>query len=419
MTRQIQALLLTISLLFFSACSGKQFGIGDLSLPSFSQKTLDKSLPSVQGLQVVTGMSKAALEWQPITDKSIAGYRIFRGDSTSGYKLIATISDRYRSHFTDKNLDPNLHYRYMVSAYTNDGRVSQPTTADAAKTQSRIAAPVIIDASKDLPNRIKLIWRIHPDRITKSYIIERRNEGTDWSSISGVNDRLSVEYIDKEVIPGQTYEYRVIAKTFDGVLSTPSATVRGNAKKLPAAITWVKATDNLPRQIDIIWKDPNPEGYTALYNIYSSPMKSTLFSLVGSSKEPKFTDKFTSDGDTRYYKITAVDQDGLESTQSVEAIHGMTVGASRGPDIEGSIANNAIVLKWKDLDGKARKYTVVKKYWDGWRARKIKITDFKSTSFTDTKIKPDTKYTYYVIGVDKYGIESMPSREVVLSINSQ
>jgi fibronectin type 3 domain-containing protein len=61
----------------------------------------------------------------------------------------------------------------------------------------------------------------------------------------------------------------------------------------------------------------------------------------------------------------------------------------------------------------------VKKYWDGWRARKIKITDFQSTQFTDRKIKPDVQYTYYVISVDKHGIESMPSREVTLSVNSR
>lgn len=421
MQKWIPTLLLTVSLLIFSGCSSKEYGIGNIKIPSFSEKRLDRSLPAVKGLKAITSMSKVALEWQPITDKQIAGYRIFRGDSQNGYKLIATLSDRYRSHYTDRNLNQNINYVYKVSTYTYDGRVSTASTTHTAKTRSRLAAPIIIEASKGLPSRIKLIWRIHPNETTKAYIIERQEAGTkEWRSIVKLDDRLTVEYIDKEVKPAQTYHYRIRAKSFDGVVSAPSQSVKGSAKQLPNAIKWIKATDNLPRMIEIIWKDTNKPGTISHYNIYSSPMKNTLFSLLGKTKEPKFTDRFDSDGSTRYYKITAVDNDGLESTLGITPTLGMTVGASRGPVINSAtVKNNAVLLKWNDPDGKARKYTVVKKYWDGWRARKIKITDFKATHFTDTKIKPDTRYTYYIISVDKYGIESMPSKEVVLSINSQ
>ncbi len=420
MQKWIPTLLLTISILIFSGCTSKNYGINNIKIPSFTEKRLDKTLPTIKGLKSVASMSKVALEWQPVTNKQIAGYRIFRGDSKNPFKLIATLSDRYRSHYTDINLHQNVNYVYKVSAYTNDGRVSRASTTQAAKTRSRLSSPTIIEASKGLPSRIKIIWRIHPNEVTQSYIIQKQESGTkEWRNIVNLDDRLSVEYIDKDVKPAQIYHYRIRAKSYDGVVSTPSKSVSGSAKQLPSAIKWVKATDNLPRMIEIIWKDTNKAENISHYNIYSSPIKNTLFSLLGTTKEPKFTDKFDADGSTRYYKITAVDHDGLESTQGITATLGMTVGASRGPVINSAtVKNNAILLKWSDPDGKARKYTVIKKYWDGWRARKIKITDFKATNFTDIKIKPDTRYTYYIISVDKHGIESLPSKEVVLSINS-
>ncbi len=422
MKRQIPILLLTVLLLIFSGCSGKDYSIGGIEMPSFSQKTLDRNLPTVQGLKSKVGLSKVALEWEPITNKKIAGYRIFRGDKQSGYKLIATLPDRYHSHFTDKNLNPNLNYNYKVSTYTNDGRVSLASSTKSVKaTRGRLPAPIILEASEKLPSRIKLLWKIHPNKEVNSYIVERLTLGErTYKTLIGLEDRLTVEYIDKDIQPSQKYKYRIRARTYDNVISPPSKVVEGYCKKLPDAIKWVKATDNRARMIELIWKDSNPVGTIDHYNVYSSPMKNTLFTLRTKTKDTKFTDRFESDGSTRYYKITAVDNDGLESTQGIAPTTGLTIGASRGPEInEATVKYNAVFLRWSDPDGKARSYTVVKKYWDGWRARKIKITDFKSTKFTDRKIKPDVQYTYYVISIDKHGIESMPSREVVLSINSQ
>ena len=412
-------LLLTISLLIFSGCGSKNYNVGGLKMPSFSEKRLDPNLKTVKELKVKTSMSKVALEWQPIKDKHIAGYRIFRGDNQNGYKLIKTIKDRYQSHFVDKNLNPGIKYIYKVSAYTDDGRVSNVSTARTARTENKLTTPILIKASKGYPNRVKIIWRLHPDKITRAYIVERKAKGADWEKVSTLSDRLTVEYIDKDVKPAQIYSYRIRAKSYENIISKPSNEVQGYSKKLPNTITWVKATDNRARLINVIWKDTNNPKNISGYNIYSSPLKNSMFSLAGTSKTTKFTDKFNSDGNKRYYKITAVDKDGLESLKSeTAATLGATVGASRGPVIElATVRENTIYLKWNDPDKKARKFTIVKKYWDGWRSKKVKIIDFKSTKFTDKKIKPDTKYTYYIISIDKHGIESMPSKEVILSIN--
>ncbi len=410
--------MLIVLIITLNGCTQKSSVGSGIKIPSFSEKRLDPNLPTIKNLKFKTSMSKVALEWQPVLDKNIAGYRIFRKGNRGSYKLIATIKDRYRSHFVDKNLDPNINYTYMVSLFTYDGRVSRTSLAKNAKTEKKLFAPILVDVSKDYPNRIKLLWKPHTNEAVKSYIIQRKGvKSLEWKKIATIKDRLSAEYIDKSIEPGKVYSYRIFAKSFDGVISPPSKELKGNSKKLPNPILHVQATTNLAKKINIIWKRANRPDNISHYNIYSSPMQNTLFSYLGSSKEPKYTDKFETDGNKRYYKVTAVDHDGLESPKGATSVLGKTIGASRGPIIVlATVKKNAVYLKWKDPDGKARKYTVVKKYWDGWRAKKVKIVDFKSTSFTDKKIKPDTKYTYYVISVDKHGIESLPSKEVILAI---
>ena len=412
-------ILLAVSILIFSGCIPKENGTNVFKLPTFTEKRLDRKLSTVKNLKAKTSMSKVALEWQPETKKNIAGYRIFRGDKNNKFELIATLKDRYQSHFIDTNLDPNINYIYKVSLYTDDGRVSMTSTAQSARTHSKLSAPIFLNISKGYPNRIKLIWRPHTNEITKSYIIQRKEKGKqDWKNITNIKDRLSVEYIDKDVIPGQEYKYRLFAKSYDGIISASSQELKGYAKKLPNMIKQIKATTNLPKKINIIWKPTNKPDDIEHYNIYSSPMKNTLFSYLGSSKKPQYTDTFETDGSTRYYKVTAVDYDGLESKKMDISKLGKTVSPNKAPEIiQATVRQNVVYLKWKDPSNKARSYTVVKKYWDGWRAKKKRITGFKKAAFTDRKIEIDTKYTYYIVSLDKHGIESEPSKEVVLAIN--
>jgi fibronectin type 3 domain-containing protein len=422
--KQIQILLLIILTVTFSACSSKKYAIRDFSLPeipSFNTKKLDRSLPTVKGLKSRTSLSQAALEWVPVTDKRIAGYRIFRTQTGArNFRLIATISDRYKSHYIDRNLAPGIQYVYRISVYTDDGRVSQTSSTQVARIRTRLSPPILIETSQDLPKRIKLIWKMHKDPTIKSYLVERKDSNrAGWTSIANLSNRLNVEYIDKDIIDGKKYFYRIRSKSYEGVVSKPSMALEGKSKKLPLTIKSLRATDNRAKEIQLIWSDENNPKDVSHYNIYSSTLENTLFTLLGRTKsnEKKYIDRFEVDGITRYYKVTVVDFDGLESPQTDKSVLGKTVAPARAPIItSATVKQNSIFLKWSDPDGRARKYTIVKKFWDGWRSEKRMITDYKSTRFSDSKVKVDTRYTYYIISLDKHGIESFPSKEVVLSI---
>ncbi len=409
-------------MLLIGGCSGKSIqnplaGLGALKL--------DRSLPIVKDLKTINSMTEIAIEWKPEIRRGIAGYRIFRSENGSKFRLIKILPDRYSAHFTDTNIRPNSTYVYKVSLFTTDGRVSLTNTTRPVSTKGQVQPPVLVDLISDLPNRIKLLWRIHPNPIVKAYIVERREVGKkSWRKVAILRNRLTVEYIDKDVVPGREYEYRIKAKTYDGIISPPSAPKVGHAKPLPKPIVRISATDNMPKQIQLTWSDPNEGERTIVhYNVYSSAFKDGLYTKLASTKDKSYVDRIDKDGVIRYYQVTAVDSDDLESPKGVVVAKGKTMGNGAGPVITSAVLrHNAIILTWKPPKEPVTSYTIVKKYWDGWRLRKLKIVDFKSSRvpvrFIDKKIKSNTKYTYYVYGVNELGIPTEPSQAISVEVQN-
>lgn len=441
MKKSIATISLGVLITLLSGCEGKQFNLPslempDLSIPTFdiNTKRTDRNLPRVQNVKIKSSLSQVALEWTPIRDRQIVGYRILRNDDKGGFQLIKVINDPYVAHYTDENLKQSLQNKYLISAYTNDGRVSLPSSIKIQKINKKIAPVPYVTAVSGLPNRIKILWRIHPDLRVNSYLIQRSDPSTkSWITLTTVDKRLSVEYIDSSVKPGIAYQYRIYAKTASNVFSQPSQIVTGSSKLLPAPVIGTMATTNLPKKIEIIWKETAlPD--KAYYKVYASDFADGLYSFIAKTKATHYTDRFDQDGATRFYRITVVDVDGLESSKQIKATKGRTLGYLKAPNITSAkIINNTVELRWTRTDARTDSYTIYKTYWDGWKAKKIKIVGFKAEKsflqnltnsaqsdivFIDDKINPNITYTYYVIGVDKNGITSEKSRSVNLSVEN-
>lgn len=75
----------------------------------------------------------------------------------------------------------------------------------------------------NLPNRIKLIWRPHPDFRVDSYIIERtKGDDKEFKNCRSKN-RLNAEYIDSDLKPNENSSYRIIAVSFNGIKRVKSS----------------------------------------------------------------------------------------------------------------------------------------------------------------------------------------------------
>lgn len=393
------------------------------TLETPKEPVVDASLPRVESIRTLPGSTEVGFEWTPIYSAQIEGYYLYR-QSGNSMKKIATIKDRYVSHYVDTELKPNTSYTYQMSTYSADKHESGlsmmanvTTLAPVAKmaTLGSIDSVSFINAISDLPARIKIIWRPHSVENVEYYIIERNEyKSTSWDEVGKVKGRLNAEYIDKDIKDNYAYRYRIKVKTSDGVVSKPSDMVEAHSKPLPRGITGVQATSNLPKKIIVTWNASTTSDF-AYYKIYRSPTSSLFYSFYGKTVNTEFEDLINDNGKTYYYRVVAVDVDGLESKQE-GTISGMTLSALNPPVVSSAkYDGNAIYITWGG-DDNAVKYTITKEFEMAGKTQKQSFTGIFESNFIDQDTARGTEYKYKIIAIDKYGIASNPSDSVIITI---
>jgi len=189
----------------------------------------DKSLPRINDVKVLVEKSSVGFEWPAIKDARVKGINIYRATPEKGSKQkfvkIATIGDRFATHYVDRSIQPNRRYLYMLTTYnllheSPAGKIIRVQTSSAYK-------PVeFVKVYLRSPGVVKVLWKPHPNPRIAGYIIQRRLDDSPkptWRYLASVPGRLMPEYIDSSVAKGHRYSYRVLGRSSSGVLSTPSA----------------------------------------------------------------------------------------------------------------------------------------------------------------------------------------------------
>ncbi len=403
---------LTVSLLILSGC-----GTPTPSAPASA--VIDKTLPTVTLTKsgLIVGMKSVAFEWHSIVDPKVEGIYIYKKspkkEGKSKLKYYTTIKNRFATHYLDENVMPNTKYTYAFQTYSAkaEGVLSHSivvTTLPVLKSVSWI------HSITDMPRVAKILWRPDPNKIVKAYIIERKDlEENKWKKIATVEGRLNAEYIDTGLKDNYVYMYRVCVLTYNNILSTPSKTVKVVTKPLPNSIENITATRNKAHKINITWSKSKQKDF-ALYYLYRADKIDGKYVLIAKLYNNHFTDKIEKDGKVYYYRVSAVDKDGLESPDKKNSIQGMTLGAPRAPGIiEAKFLGNSIKIKWSKTDPRSVKFMVRKKHKQGWFKEDVEEYDINNgTTFIDKKIEPNSIYTYTVYALDKNSIISAPSVEV-------
>ncbi len=412
MKRLILIISSVVLTLFFSGCQN--------ITPTPKKKIIDANMPKVKDIKTLSDMTEIAFEWNPIYTNNIKGYRLYRSDplkKDGKLHLIATIDDRYVSHYVDTKLIPGTVYYYRMTTYTDDNRESEPSKVIEAKTMPLLKSVPFIKAISGLPHRIKLIWRPHPNPRVSSYIVQRNDlTNLEWKDIATIDGRLNAEYINKDLKDNRAYRYRVKVETYDGIISTPSDVVEGNTKPLPPIVSGIRASRDLPKRIEITW-DKSPRKDVVYYNVYRAITPYLFYTYLAKTADTKFVDMVGKDGAARYYKVTAVDNEGLESLKQENPVMGTTLSKPVAPVVTNIILDgNSIKITWQKGDNRATKYTVIKSFLEGFSTKKIKYVNIYDTKYIDSDIVPGKSYTYRIVSIDRYGIESEPSREVSIDV---
>ncbi len=411
----LRTLLVIISTLsLFSGCS-KQ--------PKPEPKVqIDPTLPTPVLNGHISDMNAIAFEWQSIEDARVKGYYVYRSlDAGEKLQRYATVKGTHATHYVDNDLSPDQTYAYRFSTFNDKGIESRASKTYRTGTLPLFKSVSFFTSIGNMPRSAKLIWRPHTDVRVKSYRIERKlRSDAEWSTIASIYGRLNAEYIDDDLDDNQIYNYRIYATTFEGIESSPSETVTVVTKPLPDPITNIKVTQNLPRAIRISWDASQRENFEH-YNIYRATSANGSFQYHVKLHESTFSDRIEDDGARYYYKVTAVDSDGLESKQGKRAYVGTTLAKPATPQqIRGNYQNGMVRIRWIKGDDNAASYTVIKTKKEGWFEQSVEeFPKLHKTNFADGGVSAGSVYAYKVVAVNQYGIRSEPSEAVEISIEAQ
>lgn len=389
-----------------SACSVSQMN----SLASSKEPAVNESLPKVESLKSLSDMSNIAFEWEPLYNENIKGFYLYRSsDENPDFKLVGTIKDKFQTHYVDTKLEPGTKYRYMMKSFNEQGQISEDGKVIEVSTAPRLEAVPFVQAVTNLPNRIKLIWRPHPDFRVDSYIIERtKGDDKEFKKIAEVKNRLNAEYIDSDLKPNENSSYRIIAVSFNGIKSGSSQVVSSTSKALPPQVEHLSASTDGSSKIILTWDAPTYEDFS-YYKVYSTSSSFLPFSVLAKTDKNSYEDIVEGAGKSKYYKVTMVDKDGLESPMPKDGVEGKTLGNPLAPSIIlAQSTSEGINLEWSDNDTRAVEYEV--RRYGGEQNAVFK--GIKEKRLKDVKALPGVEYSYEVIAIDSAGLRSEPSNKV-------
>ncbi|MDQ7043363.1 MAG: hypothetical protein Q9M34_07495 [Sulfurimonas sp.] len=413
---------LTLSLLILSGCGSRPKPVDRESA------VLDQTLPLVALTKrgVIVGTKSVAFEWNSITNPKVKGIYVYKkspnveGASVkeeSKLKYYTTINNRFSTHYVDTNVKADTRYVYAFKTFTEnaEGPISKKIVVN---TLPVIESVSWIHSITGMPRVAKIIWRPHTNQKVKAYIIERKTlQDEKWEELDTIEGRLNAEYIDEELKDNFVYMYRLRAITYDGIVSTPSVIVKVVTKALPKPITNLNATKNLPNKIKLTWDESVQKDF-ALYYLYRSENIDGGYELIAKLHNNVFIDKIKEHGKSYFYRVSAVDKDGLESLNEQTTILGMTLTPPLAPAIvEAKRVGASIEIYWSKSDPRSVSFTVLKTTKKGWFDERTKeFRGIKANKFIDTSIEAGSTYSYVVYSVDKNGIKSDKSAMVKIVI---
>lgn len=408
MKKLITLISLSVLILFVSGCQ---------NTPQAPTKpVVDETLPKLADIKFLTDITEVGFEWTPSSDERVSGYYIYRSNpqlKNSKLERIATVKDKYASHYVDTKLTPQTEYFYRFSTYSYEQRESIPSDTVQATTQPLIESVSFFKAISGLPNRVKLIWRPHNSSRVASYIIERSEfSTTKWEELAKIDGRLNAEYIDAGLKDNHVYKYRVKVKTYDGLVSRSSNIVEAGTKPLPIGVKNLTATTDIPKKVVLRWDGSEDKDFS-YYKVYRTSNPILFYSYLAKTKDTSYEDLINENGSSYYYLVTVVDKDGLESLRQESAVTGTSLAIPLPVYITSSNHDGrSINITWNTQDNRAIRYNVIKEFKD---SKKI-ITGVTGNTFSDADVVRGVEYTYKIVSIDKYGLASKESEKTIIEM---
>ena len=360
---------------------------GYSNIVSGKAKAAAPAAPSVTAGNSSTG--KPRLTWKAVS--GAVSYRIYRSESRgTGYSLLGTTSS---TSYVNTGAAAGKTYYYRVKAVNRDGMASGYSNIVSGKAKAAAPAAPSVTAGNSSTGKPRLTWKAVSGAV--SYRIYRsESRGTGYSLLGTTS---STSYVNTGAAAGKTYYYRVKAVNRDGMASGYSNIVSGKAKAAAPAAPSVTAGNSSTGKPRLTWKAVSG---AVSYRIYRSESRGTGYSLLGTTSSTSYVNTGAAAGKTYYYRVKAVNRDGMASGYS-NIVSGKATLPAPVLNIGLSVSSGKPMLAWDAVPG-ATSYRIYRSTSRGTGYSLLATTT--STSHVNTSAAKGTTYYYRVKACNAAGL---------------
>lgn len=313
------------------------------------------------------------IKWNEI--EGATGYRVYRRLPKGSWVYLGTVKN---ACYTDTKAENGTTYIYTVRACK--GSV---WSAYYAGMEFAFLSQVKFKSAAIENNAIKVTWNQN-DQADGYYLYRRRNS-ENWVRYADLNKSTTTSFVDKDVVSGDTYAYRIRVFKGNVVSSYDVAGIKQLYLGTPKMTTMV----NDATGITFNWE--SVKGSTG-YRIYRRGAGEKYWTYLETVKGNSYTDENVTSG--KYYRYTVRSATG-NVFGGYDTV-GKYLRCVATPNlIRATSANKKVTLTWSKVEGVTGYYVYHKlvgaKYWT-----RIATVANTKTSYVDADVKLNSTYQYTV-----------------------
>lgn len=328
--------------------------------------------------------TEVRLTWQSVS--AATGYRIYRPGTVSSI-LVGTIGADQTS-FTVTGLTTNTGYSFSVEAFNDDGR-SFGWSPFVRTLDDPPTAPGNVLIAPLSPTSVRITWT---DSLREtSYEIQ---QGSGSSVVRTFNSTLCNWY---GLVPGTTYQFRVIAKNSGGATASDWVSIR--IANPPTGATYLNAVAPNWNSVQLTWNDGQAE---TGYRIFQQ--NGTDRSLIATLSADVTSYAVTGlSGNTAYqFSIEAFNADGTKAASFPMARTPLAPPTAPGNFVAVSAAPTQVQLSW--IDSANETTYRIERVTNG--VTTSTVISAGSTAYTMSGLLPNREYQFRIIAVNNSGSAS-------------
>lgn len=340
---------------------------------------------------------RVTLNWTDNSNNE-TGFRIEMKTGTGSYSEIAAVGADVTT-FTSTGLNSDTTYTYQVRAYNTAGN-SEPSNELTVTTPLSVPAkPTDLAATQVSTDRVTITWKDNANNET-GYKVERKTGNGPFVELSPLLGVNSTSFTNTGLSNNTTYTYQVRAYNAAGN-SDYSNTVIIATASVPAKPDNLKITSTGTDRLTISWTDnannekgfriERREGSGSFSEIATVGANVTSYANTGLKKNTTYT-----------YRVRAFNDAGNSSySNEITGKTGVILTKPDGLEVS-SISTDRVTITWKDRSNNETGFIIERKTENGSFTEIVNVRA-NTTSYTDTRLKNNTAYTYRIQAYNNEG----------------